>query len=95
MRATRDTNGTARALRAEFDLELSNEVLISLPFNSDNKYSGASFRGGKTFIIGAPEFMPIENKTGIIKRCEEFTKEPACGCLGHWRRRREFAWLSS
>ena len=75
MRATRDTNGTARALRAEFDLELSNEVLASLPFNSDNKYSGASFRGGKTFIIGAPEFMPIENKTGIIKRCEEFTKD--------------------
>lgn len=75
MRATRDTNGTARALRAEFDLELSNEVLTSLPFNSDNKYSGASFRGGKTFIIGAPEFMPIENKTGIIKRCEEFTKD--------------------
>ena len=73
--ATRDSNGTAKALREYFDLQLSNEVLIALPFNSDNKYSGASFRGGRTFIIGAPEFMPLNNKAGVIKRCEEFTKD--------------------
>lgn len=73
--ATRDANGTAKALKAEFDLQLSNDVLVSLPFNSDNKYSGATFKGGKTFIIGAPEFMPLNNKAGVIKRCEEFTKD--------------------
>ena len=73
--ATRDTNGTAKALRAEFDFELSNEVLVALPFNSDNKYSGASFKGNKTFIIGAPEFMPLTNKAGVIRRCEEYTKD--------------------
>ena len=73
--ATNDNNGTAKALREYFDLQLSNEVLVALPFNSDNKYSGASFRGDKTFIIGAPEFMDIRNKPGVIKRCEEFTKD--------------------
>ena len=73
--ATKDTNGTAKALRDYFDLELTTEVLVALPFNSDNKYSGASFKGDKTFIIGAPEFMSIKNKPGVIKRCEEFTKD--------------------
>ena len=73
--ATGDKNATALALKSYFGLELSAGVNVALPFNSDNKYSGASFKGGKTFIIGAPEFMPINNKAGVIKRCEEFTKD--------------------
>ena len=73
--ATNDNNATAKALKDYFALELSSGVLASLPFNSDNKYSGASFKGGKTYIIGAPEFMPLNNKAGVIKRCEEFTKD--------------------
>ena len=75
IRATNDKNATARALLNEFDLQLSAGVVIALPFSSENKYSGASFKGGKTFIIGAPEFMPIKNKAGVIKRCEEYTKD--------------------
>ena len=73
--ATNDHNATATALKKHFDLELSAGVNVALPFSSDNKYSGASFKGGKTFIIGAPEFMPIVNKAGVIKRCEEYTKD--------------------
>ena len=73
--ATKDKNATARALKEYFDLELSAGVTVALPFSSENKYSGASFKGGKTFIIGAPEFMPLVNKAGVIKRCEEFTKD--------------------
>ena len=75
LHATKDNNGTAKALKECFDLELSNEVLVALPFNSDNKYSGASFKGRKTYILGAPEFMHLANKSGVIKRCEEFTKD--------------------
>ena len=75
IRATGDKNATATALLSYFDLELSSGVNVTLPFSSDNKYSGASFKGGKTFIIGAPEYMPIVNKAGVIKRCEEFTKD--------------------
>ena len=73
--ATKDKNATATALKEYFDLELSSGVVVSLPFSSENKYSGASFKGGKTFIIGAPEFMPLNNKAGVIKRCEEYTKD--------------------
>ena len=75
IRATNDKNATAKALLKEFDLEITAGVVIALPFSSENKYSGASFKGGKTFIIGAPEFMPIKNKAGVIKRCEEYTKD--------------------
>ena len=73
--ATKDKNATATALKAYFDLELSAGVVVALPFSSENKYSGATFKGGKTFIIGAPEFMPLSNKVGVIKRCEEYTKD--------------------
>lgn len=73
--ATNDYNSTAKALRSYFSLELSSNIVTSLPFNSVNKYSGASFKGNKTFIIGAPEFMPLFNKAGVLKRCEEYTKE--------------------
>ena len=73
--ATKDKNATATALKTYFDLELSAGVVTALPFSSENKYSGASFKGGKTYIIGAPEFMPLNNKAGVIKRCEEFTKD--------------------
>ena len=75
IRATGDRNATATSLLSCFDLELSAGVNVTLPFSSENKYSGASFKGGKTFIIGAPEYMPILNKAGVIKRCEEFTKD--------------------
>ena len=75
IRATNDKNATAKALIKEFDLEITAGVVVALPFSSENKYSGASFKGGKTLIIGAPEFMPIKNKAGVIKRCEEYTKD--------------------
>ena len=75
IRATNDKNATAKALLKEFDLEITAGVVVALPFSSENKYSGASFKGGKTLIIGAPEFMPMKNKAGVIKRCEEYTKD--------------------
>ena len=75
LRATGDKNPTAQALLSHFDLELSAGVNVILPFNSSTKYAGASFKGGKTYIIGAPEYMPIINQVGIVKRCEEFIKD--------------------
>ena len=75
LRATGDKNPTAQALLSHFDLELSAGVNAVLPFNSNTKYAGASFKGGKTYIIGAPEYMPIINQVGIVKRCEEFIKD--------------------
>ena len=75
LRATNDNNSTAVALRQIYDLELSAVVKVALPFSSENKYSGATFSGGKTFVIGAPEFLPLKDKQGVLRRCAEFTKE--------------------
>ena len=75
LNATNDNNSTALALRKEFDYQLSTTVKVALPFSSENKYSGATFTGGKTFIIGAPEFLAIKNKDAILKKCEEYTKQ--------------------
>ena len=75
LRATGDKNPTAQALLSHFDLELSAGINVILPFNSNTKYTGASFKGGKTNIIGAPEYIPIINQAGIVKRCEEFIKD--------------------
>ena len=75
LNATNDNNSTAIALKKEFDYQLSTAVKVALPFSSENKYSGATFTGGKTFIIGAPEFLAIKNKASILKKCEEYTKQ--------------------
>lgn len=64
-----------RALKKVYDLELSSGVNQVLHFNNVNNYMGASFKGGKTLLIGLPEYMQVKNKAGVLKRCEEFIKE--------------------
>ncbi len=71
--ATKDDNLTARGLRKTFNYDLTKGVVASLPFNSDNKYSAASFKGGETFVIGAPDFLNIKNIATIKRRIEEYT----------------------
>lgn len=73
--ATNVYNPTAVALRKVYDLELSSGINAVLPFNSANKYCGATFKGGKTFILGVPDYLPLRNKKAILNRCEEFIKE--------------------
>ncbi len=73
LHATNDDNLTAKSLKNYFKYELTQNVEISLPFNSDNKYSGASFKGGMTYIMGAIDCLPIGNKESILKRAQEFT----------------------
>lgn len=77
IKATKDDNFTSRALNERFTYEMSAVLVKTLPFCSENKYSAASFKGGKTYIIGAPEFINLENKASILRRCSEFT------CLGY------------
>ena len=73
--ATNVYNPTAIALRKVFDLELSSGIVSVLPFNSANKYCGATFKGGKTFILGLADYLPLRNKKAILNRCEQFLKE--------------------
>ena len=71
LRATNDKGAIFDALNKKYDFELSAGVVSSLPYNDEIKYSGASFKGGKTIVLGNPEYVPIKNKVGILKRCEE------------------------
>ncbi|NLB48793.1 MAG: HAD-IC family P-type ATPase [Erysipelotrichia bacterium] len=73
--ATQADNLTAKALRKVFDLQLSTGINATLPFSNASKYCGATFKGGKTFIMGAPEFLPLRNKKGLLIRAEEYLKE--------------------
>lgn len=74
VRATEDDNPTARAIKQYFDYELVHTVAQKLPFNSDNKYSAATFKGGKTLIMGAVEFLNIANKSLISYKVDEYAK---------------------
>ena len=71
LRATNDKGAIFDALSKQFDLELSAGVVNVSHYNDGIKYSGATFKGGKTIVLGNPEFVPVKNKIGILKRCEE------------------------
>lgn len=75
LHATKDNNLTARSLKKYFDFELTKGIEDALPFNSDNKYSAASFKGKETYVLGAPEFLNIKNVGALTKRSEEFTSQ--------------------
>ncbi len=73
LEATEDTNDTANALRDAYHLKLDTKIKTSLPFTSDNKYSGATFTSGKSYFIGAPEYLDIEHKRKIINQLSSYT----------------------
>ena len=75
VKATEDDNVTAKALLKSFEGYTPFEVQKALPFSSDNKYSGASIKGGMTYLIGAFEFMNIKDKSVIAKEAEEYTSK--------------------
>ena len=77
LRATNDEGVVFDTLNKQYDFELSAGVISVLHYNSQLKYNGASFKGGKTIVLGNPEYVPIKNKIGILKRCEE---DVAKGC---------------
>ena len=71
LRVTNDKGAIFDALNKQFDLELSAGVVNVLHYNDEIKYSGVTFKGGRTIVLGNPEFVPVKNKIGILKRCEE------------------------
>ena len=73
LHATKDNNFTAQALKKYFNYESTKGVVESLPFNSENKYSAATFKGGETYVLGAQEFLNILNLNSLVLRSEEYT----------------------
>ena len=73
LHATKDNNFTAQALKKYFNYESTKGVVEALPFNSENKYSAATFKGGETYVLGAQEFLNIPNLNSLVLRSEEYT----------------------
>lgn len=74
LNATGDTNATAVALLNSCTGTICEDALVKLPFTSENKYSGASFKEG-TYLIGAPEFLNLNNKSQVLRKTEEYTSK--------------------
>ena len=74
LNATGDTNATAVALMNAVMGFHNENALVALPFTSENKYSGASFKEG-TYLIGAPEFINLTSKATILRKTEEYTSK--------------------
>ena len=71
--ASEDTNATMMALKEYFNSPSAIEVETKLPFNSDNKYSAITFKTGSTYVLGAVDFLNLNNKAGILLRIQEYT----------------------
>ena len=75
VRVSTDDNATAQALRA-FAPERSNwkaETVIA--FSSDRKYSGASFKGKGTWLIGAAGFLFPHGNLDLMQHCADYAAE--------------------
>ena len=75
LNATNEQTPLAKALKKEYDFELSTEVREVIPYNEETKSFGATFKGNKTYTIGLPQNLPIKNKVGILNRCEEYLNQ--------------------
>lgn len=73
--ATKDENVTAKALLAYFGSGEVIDAIKTLPFTSDNKYSGFTDSKGLTYIVGALEFMNVAKKDSFLKQTEEYTSK--------------------
>ena len=57
MAVSRDRNATAEALKSRFPVRRDYGPGHAIDFSSDRKYSGASFEGAGTYLIGAGQFL--------------------------------------
>ena len=71
---TGDNNVTAQALKEHFSISPL-DVVKTLPFTSENKYSAISLASGVTYVIGALEFINVRHKEQLIKESEYFTSK--------------------
>ena len=75
VKATGDDNVTAKALAEYFKRSLTFDIERVLPFSSENKYSGITSRSGTTYLVGAPEFMNLKNKSVILRQAEQYASK--------------------
>lgn len=74
--ASPDENSTMSAIRDRFHAELPADVVHVIPFSSARKFSGASFGGRGTYILGAYGFVfPAGGDEALKKQGEALAAE--------------------
>lgn len=73
MGALQDENATAQTLRAGFESAGEWQVSGLAPFASERKWSGASFVGQGSFVLGAPTFVMPKLAIVWARKIEEYT----------------------
>lgn len=63
-----DENSTMSAVRDKFHAEKPADIAHVIPFSSDRKFSGTSFEGTGTYILGAYEFVFRDNGSTALKK---------------------------
>ena len=84
MAALPDDNATAAAMRDRFGSRGSWNALVKVPFSSARKWSGVTFRGEGSYIIGAPSFVFPSGKEPFFKTVDKYASAGyRVICLAH------------
>lgn len=75
MAVLKDQNATADALRKYFPAKKDMTPTNVIPFSSDRKYSGASFKEQGTYLMGAAQFLFLEGNDALVEKCSEYAEQ--------------------
>lgn len=75
MAVLNDQNATADALHKRFTIKRDMRPKCTIPFSSDRKYSGASFEGQGTYLMGAAQFLFPQENDALKERCRQYAGE--------------------
>jgi cation-transporting ATPase E len=73
--ATREANATMIAVRDAVTSTVRWEPVAQVPFSSARKWSGATFEGNGTWVIGAPEVIDAVDPGGLRSRASELADD--------------------
>ncbi|MBR1747369.1 MAG: HAD-IC family P-type ATPase, partial [Clostridia bacterium] len=73
--ASSDGNATALAIRSYLEaVEVTEQAEATVPFSSIRKWSGA-YIGGRSYVLGAPEFILDVTKGDVKATCDEMAEK--------------------
>ncbi|MCL1794430.1 MAG: HAD-IC family P-type ATPase [Oscillospiraceae bacterium] len=71
MGATGDSNSTAKALSDAFGRTENWPIMTRMPFSSERKWSGATFAGMGSYVIGSPGIMFKNQQADFLDKANE------------------------
>lgn len=75
MGALNDDNATFLALKERFTPISTYQTVHTIPFSSDRKYSGVSFKERGSFYIGAVQFLFPKGQDALKMKCQAYARE--------------------